>query len=357
MRAAGLHLAAHTWISYAIWEPPPAARPEFHPAASHAVGSVPLGSCNRGLDHGREDRRQHQTRPADDRQSELFVPDLRGNDRPVGRRHLQALRPGRHLHLRSGLHLDRQLRVQDHLYRRRRRHPALSRLSDRADRRARRLPRDLLPPALRRAADPRPEVGLRQSRDQSHDGPRADEPVLPGLPPRRASDGDHDRLRRRAVGVLSRLHRHLRSASAHGRVDPHDREDADDRGDGLQVFDRPAVHLSEERARLRDQLPAHVLRGAVRGVQGQRGAGARHGPHLHPARRPRAERVDLDGAARRLVRRQSVRLHRGRLRLAVGARAWRRQRGRAQDAGRDRPRRAHPRIHQARQGQERLRSA
>ena len=140
-------------------------------------------------------------------------------------------------------------------------------------------------------------------------------------------------LRRRAVGLLSRLHRHLRSASADGRVDPHDRQDADARGDGLQVFGRPAVHLSEERARLRVQLPAHVLRGAVRGVQGQSGARARHGPHLHPARRPRAERLDLDGAARRLLRRQSVRLHRGRHRLPVGSGAWRRQRGGAQDAG------------------------
>ena len=155
----------------------------------------------------------------------------------------------------------------------------------------------------------------------------------PGLPPRRASDGGHGRLRRRAVGLLSRLHRHLRSAPAHGRVDPHDRQDADAGRDGLQIFDRPAVHLSEERARLRVQLPAHVLCGAVRGVQGQSGAGARDGPHLHPARRPRAERLDLDGAARRLLRRQSVRLHRRRLRLPVGPGAWRRQRGRAQDAG------------------------
>ena len=92
----------------------------------------------------------------------------------------------------------------------------------------------------------------------------------PGLPARRASDGGDDRLRRRAVGVLSRLHRHLRSEPAHDRLDPHDRQDADARGHGLQVFDRPAVHLSEERPRLRDQFPAHVLRGAVRGVQAQR---------------------------------------------------------------------------------------
>ena len=32
------------------------------------------------------------------------------------------------------------------------------------------------------------------------------------------------------------------------RVDPHDRQNADARRDGLQIFDRPAVHLSEERA-------------------------------------------------------------------------------------------------------------
>ena len=55
---------------------------------------------------------------------------------------------------------------------------------------------------------------------------------------------------------------------------------------------------------------------------------ARARPHLHPACRPRAERVDLDGAPRRLVGRQSVRLHRRRHRLPVGTGAWRRQRGR-----------------------------
>ena len=103
----------------------------------------------------------------------------------------------------------------------------------------------------------------------------------------------------------------------------------------------------EERSRLRLQLPAHVLCRAGRGLQAESGAGARHGPHLHPARRPRAERLDLDGAARRLLRRQSVRLHRGRLRLPVGPGAWRRQRSRAQHAARDRHGRPHSGIRQA----------
>ncbi len=69
------------------------------------------------------------------------------------------------------------------------------------------------------------------------------------------------------------------------------------------------------------------------------GAGARS--HLHPPRRPRAERLDLDRAPRRILRRQSVRLHRGRNRLPLGSSPRRRQRGGAQDAGRDRTGREH----------------
>ena len=66
------------------------------------------------------------------------------------------------------------------------------------------------------------------------------------------------------------------------------------------------------------------------------GAGAGARPHLHPPRRPRAERLDLDRAARRLLRRQSVRLHRRRHRLSLGPGPRRRQRGGAEDAWRDR---------------------
>ena len=167
------------------------------------------------------------------------------------------------------LHLDGEHRIEDHLHRRRRRRPALSRLPDRPARRARRLPRDLLPAALRRTADRRAEGRVRLPRHPPHDGPRADGAVLQRLPPRRASDVGHGGLRRRAGGVLSRLDRHQRSPAARDRLDPHDRQDADARGDGVQIFDRPAVHVSEERPRLRRQFPAHVLRRAVRGIQGQ----------------------------------------------------------------------------------------
>ena len=51
--------------------------------------------------------------------------------------------------------------------------------------------------------------------------------VLPRLPPRRASDGGDVRRGRRAVGLLSRLHRHQRSAPARDRQPSPDRQDAD----------------------------------------------------------------------------------------------------------------------------------
>ena len=162
---------------------------------------------------------------------------------------------------------------------------------------------------------------------------------------------------RRAVGLLPRLDRHLRPDAAHDRLDAPDRQDADARRDGLQIFDRPAVHLPAERPRLHVEFPAHVLRRAGRGVQGQPGAVAGARPHLHPARRPRAERLDLDGAARRLLRRQPVRLHRGRHRLPVGPGAWRRQRSGAEHARGDRHARPHPAVHRRRRRTRTTRSA
>ena len=206
------------------------------------------------------------------------------------------------------------------LHRRRRGRAALSRLSHRSNSPS---TATFWRPAISCSTGscrPRAEGRFRPPRDAPHDGARADVAVLPGLPPRRASDVGDGRLRRRARRVLSRFHRHQRPLAARDRLDPHDRQSADAGGDGLQIFDRPAVRLSEELARLRQQFPAHVLCRAVRGIRGQSGAGARARPHLHPARRSRAERLDLDGAARRLLRRQPVRLHRRRHRLPLGSR-------------------------------------
>ena len=171
-----------------------------------------------------------------------------------------------------------------------------------------------------------------EPRDQPHDGQRADAVLHARLPPRRASDGGADRPRRRAVGVLSGLDEPARRAPARHLGDPADRQAADARRDGLQVLGRPAVHVSAQRPLVRGEFHADDVRHAVRGLQGQRRAGARARPHLHPARRPRAERVDVDGAHVRVVGHEPVRGDRRGRRLPVGTGARRRQRGVPQHA-------------------------
>ena len=195
-----------------------------------------------------------------------------------------------------------------------------------------------------------------EHRHAPHDGPRADALLHARLPPRRASDGGADRTGRRAVGVLSTTRSNLHDAHAARHLgDPPDRQAADARGDDLQVLGRPAVHVSAERPVVRRELHAHDVRHAVRGVRGQRRAGARARPHLHPARRPRAECLDVHGAPVRVVGRQSVRVHRRGRRLPVGPGARRRERGRAEDALRHRGagrRRQDRRVHQQGEGQD-----
>ncbi len=193
------------------------------------------------------------------------------------------------------------------------------------------------------------------TRDQAHDGQRADAVLPARLPPRRAPDGGDDGPRRRDERVLPGLDQPARRAPARHLRDPPDRQDAHAGRDGLQVLGRPAVHVPAQRPVVRRELHAHDVRHAVRGLQGQRRAGARDGPHLHPARRPRAERVDVDGAHVRVVGHQPVRRDRGGRRLPVGPGARRRQRGVPQHAlrhpgagrrGEDR------RLHRQGQGQE-----
>ena len=82
----------------------------------------------------------------------LELPVYGGTIGPGRRRHPRALRQDRDVHLRPGLPLDRRVRLEDHLHRRRRGRAALSRLPDRAARGELRLPRGLLPAAERRAA-------------------------------------------------------------------------------------------------------------------------------------------------------------------------------------------------------------
>ena len=135
---------------------------------------------------------------------------------------------------------------------------------------------------------------------------------------------------------------------------PADRQAADDRGVLVQEVDRPAVPVPRQLARPDRELPAHDVRGAVRAVRGQPDRRARAQAAADPARRPRAELLDVDGAARRLVGREPLRVDRGRHQRAVGPAARRRQPGRDRDARGD-PRlgRRHRDVRRARQGPER----
>jgi citrate synthase len=150
--------------------------------------------------------------------------------------------PDGHVHLRSGLHLDRQLRSQITyidgdagmlLYRG---YP-IDQLAEQVE-----LPRSLLPAALRRTAD-KPIRSRVSTHHAPHDAARAVDRFFEGF--RRDAHPMAIMVRRcrRAVRLLSRQHRHRRSAAARGRQPSHDREDADDRRDGLQVLDRPAVRV------------------------------------------------------------------------------------------------------------------
>ena len=146
--------------------------------------------------------------------------------------------------------------IQDHLHRRRAGHPAPSRLSDSGVGRAQRLHGSLLPAAGRRTADRRAEKEIRARHHPSHDAARAAAQRISRLPPRRPSHGRHHRRRRRDVRVLSRQHRYRRSASAHDRLAPADREDADRHRLRLQVLRRPALHLSAQQVQLLRKFPA-----------------------------------------------------------------------------------------------------
>ena len=238
------------------------------------------------------------------------LPDPAGDDRPGRHRHPHAVRQDRQVHLRPGLHVDRVVQLDDHLHRRRQGRAPLPRLSDRGARGEVRLPRGLLPAALRRAAgraqqkedfvEPRDhhtmvneqmQFFMRGFRRDAH--PMA---VMTGL-----------------VGALSAFYPD--SMNLH---DAHQRDISAIRliaklptlvAMAYKYSVGPAVHVSAQRAVVRGELHADDVRHAVRGLQGQRRAGARARPHLHPARRPRAERVDVDGAAcaRRRARTRSRR--------------------------------------------------
>ena len=116
------------------------------------------------------------------------------------------------------------------------------------------------------------------------------------LPPRRAPDGDAARVGRRAVDVLSRRQRHLRSREPDDPDHPADRQDADAGRLRLPPHPRAALRLSRQRPELRGQLPRDDLQDDRAEVRARPAARARARHPLHPARRPRAELLDERGS-------------------------------------------------------------
>ena len=226
--------------------------------------------------------------------------------------------------------------VGDHLHRRRRGHPALPRLPDRAARaRSRRSSRWRTCSST--ASCPTADRARRLRRAASS-GTRCCTKTCAASSTASRATRTRCRCCRSAVSALSTFYQ--------DSLDPFDPEQVEISTIRLlaklptiaayayKKSRRPAVPLPRQLAEPRRQLPAHDLRRAGRALRGQPGHGEGARPAADPARRPRAELLDLDRAPRRLVAREPVRVDLGRHQRAVRPAARRRQPGRARDARR-----------------------
>ena len=103
----------------------------------------------------------------------------------------------------------------------------------------------------------------------------------------------------RALHLLPGQHRPARPRAGAAVDHPPHGEAADDRGVLVQEVDRPAAPLPEQQPRPHRELPDDDVRGSVGALRGQPAHRARDEAAAHPARRPRAELLDVDGAAGR----------------------------------------------------------
>ena len=213
----------------------------------------------------------------------------------------------RHLVLRPGVHRHGRLRERDHLSRRRRRHPPLPGLSDRAAGRGLDLPRGGLPAPQRRAPDHRRvrRVGARDHPPHLH--PRERTQALPGgLPLRRPPDGDARIGGGRALDLLPRRQGHLRPRVPRQADHPADRQDAHP-GRGRPPVQRgDAVRLPGQLPRLRLELPVDDVEGGRAPLRGRPRPGPGPRRPVHPPRRPRAELLDHRHAGGGLVPRRPL---------------------------------------------------
>ena len=160
--------------------------------------------------------------------------------------------------------------------------------------------------------------------------------LMVGLPLRRAPDGDAGVDDGGAQHLLPDRQARARRPGARAARQPADREDPDARRLRLPPLDGPAVRVPRQRAQLRRQLPADDVQDERAQVQGAPGARAGARRAVHPARRPRAELLDLGDARDRLLGGRPLLRGGGRDRRALRPAPRRGQRGRAADAAGDR---------------------
>ena len=261
-------------------------------------------------------------------------PVLPATDGTLERRRLDIHQADRPDHLRPGLRQHRRDAQLHHLHRRRRRHPAVPRLRHRRPRHELDLPRGRLAADLRRAAVGIRARGVRREGPAPHAPARGPQAVLLGAAAHRASDVGAVERGVGAVDLLRGLARPAQPRDGRAVDHPAAGQAAGDRGVRAQEGARAGVPLPGQLAQLRRELPQAQLRQPRRDLRGQPGAGAGARPAADPARGPRAERLDLDGAARRIDRGEPLRLHLGRDQRPLRAAARRRERGRAHDARR-----------------------
>ncbi len=223
-------------------------------------------------------------------------PILHGHRRAPQHRSLHSDQADRPHRTRLRLREHRRDQVGDHVHRRRPGHPALPRLSDRADREQLHLPRDRVAAHLRRAALAGRACGLRRADPPAHPAARGSEALLPGAAGQRAPDGSAVLRGRGPLHVLRERVRPAQPGACRAEHDPDAREAPRDRRLRAQEEHRPGVPVPGQFAELRGQLPQAQLRGAQRAVRDQPGhvQGARAA--ADPARGPRAERVHVDRA-------------------------------------------------------------
>ena len=215
---------------------------------------------------------------------------------------------------------DRGLQVGDHLPRRRRRHPALPRLPDRAARRALDVPRGRLPAAQRRAAEQGAARAVDATtspttRSSTRTCASGSSTASTTTPTRWACSSSA----LAALGTFYHDAKDIYDEDEPRQADPAaDRQDADAGGDVLPLLGRPAVRLPGQRAVVPGQLPQHDVED--RRVRGRPGARAGDGRAVHPPRRSRAELRHHGDARRRLEPRRPVLVGRGRGRRRSTAR-------------------------------------